>query len=51
MSSGLAPWACVCVYARVLVPPNLYIHTMFTYIHRCYSARGHNMRALTLPDY
>jgi len=29
-SSGVAPRACVCVYARVLVPPNLYIHT---YIH------------------
>ena len=29
-SSGLAPRACVRVYARVLVPPNLYIHT---YIH------------------
>jgi len=26
-SSGVAPWACVRVYARVLVPPNLYIHT------------------------
>ena len=26
-SSGLAPRACVRVYARVLVPPNLYIHT------------------------
>ena len=29
-SSGVAPRACVRVYARVLVPPNLYIHT---YIH------------------
>jgi len=26
-SSGLAPRACVRVYARMLVPPNLYIHT------------------------
>jgi len=26
-SSGAAPRACVRVYARVLVPPNLYIHT------------------------
>jgi len=26
-SSGVAPRACVCVYARVLVPLNLYIHT------------------------
>ena len=26
-SSGVAPRACVRVYARVLVPPNLYIHT------------------------
>ena len=30
-SSGVAPRACVRVYARVLVPPNLYIHT---YINR-----------------
>ena len=29
-SFGVAPRVCVCVYARVLVPPNLYIHT---YIH------------------
>jgi len=29
-SSGVAPRACVRVYARVLVPPNLYI---YTYIH------------------
>jgi len=29
-SSGVAPRACVRMYARVLVPPNLYIHT---YIH------------------
>ena len=29
-SSGVAPRACVRAYARVLVPPNLYIHT---YIH------------------
>jgi len=26
-SSGVAPRACVRVYARVLVPPNLYTHT------------------------
>jgi len=26
-SSGVAPRACVRVYARVLVPPDLYIHT------------------------
>jgi len=26
-SFGVAPRACVRVYARVLVPPNLYIHT------------------------
>jgi len=26
-SSGVGPRACVRVYARVLVPPNLYIHT------------------------
>jgi len=26
-SSGIAPRACVRVYARVLVPPNIYIHT------------------------
>ena len=26
-SSGVAPRACVRVHARVLVPPNLYIHT------------------------
>jgi len=30
LSSGVAPRDCVRVYARVLVPPNLYIHT---YIH------------------
>jgi len=30
-STGVAPRACVRVYARVLVPPNLYIHT---YIQR-----------------
>jgi len=29
-SYGVAPRACVRLYARVLVPPNLYIHT---YIH------------------
>jgi len=29
-SSGVAPRACVRVYARVLVPPNMYMHT---YIH------------------
>jgi len=29
-SSGGAPRACVRVYARVLVPPNLYIHA-YTY--------------------
>jgi len=32
-SSGVAPRACVRVYARVLVPPSLYIHT---YIHTTY---------------
>jgi len=26
-SSGVAPRACVHVYTRVLVPPDLYIHT------------------------
>jgi len=26
-SGGVAPQACVRVYTRVLVPPNLYIHT------------------------
>jgi len=30
-SSGVAPRACVRVYARVLVPPNLYIHTYIRY--------------------
>ena len=30
-SSGVAPRACVRVYARVLVPPNLYIHTYEAY--------------------
>jgi len=30
-SSGVAPRACVRVYARVLVPPNLYIHTYIAY--------------------
>jgi len=37
-SSGVAPRACVRVYARVLVPPNLYIHTYieatFQHSHR-----------------
>jgi len=33
-SSGVTPRACVRVYARVLVPPNLYIH-----IHKVYTAR------------
>jgi len=31
-SSGVASRACVRVYARVLVPPNLYIHTYMTII-------------------
>jgi len=31
-SSGVAPRACVRVYARVLVPPNLYIHTYMSQI-------------------
>ena len=31
-SSGVAPRACVRVYARVLVPPNLYIHT-YIYVY------------------
>jgi len=32
-SSGVAPRACVRVYARVLVPPNLYIlHTYILYL-------------------
>jgi len=36
-SSGVAPQACVRVYARVLVlvPPNLYVHTyIHTYINQ-----------------
>jgi len=32
-SSGVAPRACVRVYARVLVPPNLYIHTYIPLDH------------------
>ena len=33
-SSGVAPRACVRVYARVLVPPNLYIYIhAHTYTH------------------
>jgi len=40
-SSGVAPRACVRVYARVLVPPNLYIHTMVTYIHTYYNIYIH----------
>jgi len=38
-SSGVAPRACVRVYARVLVPPNLYIHTYIPlqlYLHLSY---------------
>jgi len=34
-SSGVAPRACVRVYARVLVPPNLYIHAYTYLIMRC----------------
>jgi len=30
-SSGVAPWACVRVYARVLVPPKIFTH-IHTYI-------------------
>jgi len=30
----VAPRACVRVYARVLVPPNLYIHTYITQYNR-----------------
>jgi len=32
-SSGVAPRACVRVYARVLVPPNLYIHTYIYFMY------------------
>ena len=32
-SSGVAPRACVRVYARVLVPPNLYIHTYIATVY------------------
>jgi len=32
-SSGVAPRACVRVYARVLVPPNIYIHTYIRQAH------------------
>jgi len=32
-SSGVAPRACVRVNARVLVPPNLYIHTYKVFVH------------------
>jgi len=39
-SSGVAPRACVRVYARVLVPPNLYIHT---HILRAVRARSHTV--------
>jgi len=35
-SSGVAPRACVRVYARVLVPPNLYIY-IYIYIHTYYT--------------
>jgi len=43
-SSGVAPRACVRVYARVLVPPNLYIHT-YTY----YSGLTHWLVSPFLP--
>jgi len=33
-SSGVAPRVCVRVYARVLVPPNLYIHTYSSRVAR-----------------
>jgi len=38
-SSGVAPRACVRVYARVLVPPNLYIHTYQISLHSHTRAR------------
>ena len=34
-SSGVAPRACVRVYARVLLPPNLYIHTYICSVCKC----------------
>jgi len=42
-SSSVAPRACVRVYARVLVPPNPYIHTyiLYTYPHPCNTRRLH----------
>jgi len=49
-SSGVAPRACVRVYARVLVPPNLYIH-----IHTCTNSRLTKARSVVtetrLVDY
>jgi len=36
-SSGVAPRACVRVYARVLVPPNLYIRYIHTYCNTCHT--------------
>ena len=35
-SYGVAPRACVRVYARVLVPPNLYIHTYICSVCKCF---------------
>jgi len=39
-SSGVAPRACVRVYARVLVPPNLYMHTNIHTIQHVGPARS-----------
>ena len=39
-SSGVAPRACVRVYARVLVPPNLYIHGGLCGMPACGQAVG-----------
>jgi len=38
-SSGVAPRACVRVYARVLMPPNLYIHTYIPVTQQVYSCQ------------
>ena len=45
----MAPRACVRVYPRVLVPPNLYIDT-YTYIRMIYKYNEHNEFLLRLRD-
>ena len=47
-SSGVAPRACVRVHARVLVPPNLYIHTYINTITRTLNPQVRRSSSLSL---